>query len=290
MKNYIKLLALLILTSCSTTKQLKTGSQISKDGMLVAQKGIDTYTLLQQQKDIDRSQQDMILILTAPNPAAVHFSDSTGNTIAIQIAPRINAYKSLIAAYQAFGRLTGNDNSADTKTAADALTASYNSVKQLPDLSSGVMSLISTGGTYIMQAIQSGSMKKHNEALSQLTKIYLDLWNSEAPTWDRYIDFVYDTYGRQLRTIPAKNYDMTKVKAGVADQPYTGDAISLALYQEKQYVTVIQQKNTLKKQLADFGKLLTLLNQAHIEFSKDQADTTAAASTLINIETLLQTK
>src|ERR1700748_3381697 len=146
MKNYIKLLALLLLVACSTTKLLQTGSQVSKDGILVAQKGVDTYTLLSQQRDIERTQQDFIRILTMPNPSAKFF-DTTTDVIGKQIAPRINAYKKLITVYQAFGRLTGNDNSADTKTAADALTASYNSIKQLPDVSSGVSGLISMVGS-----------------------------------------------------------------------------------------------------------------------------------------------
>jgi len=290
MKLFFQLLVLLLLTSCSSSKLLlQTGAQASKDGILVCQKGVDTYTLLSQQQAIDQSQQQIILILSVPNPAAINLAENKASPIAKEIAPRINAYKSLLSVYQVFGLLTGSDEPGDTKAAEDALTASYNNIKQLPDLSASVSGFISTAGSAIMKQIQSGSVKKHNEALYELTKAYLALWNDEMPVWQKYLGLVYNRYANQLRTNPAAVYDMAKVKEALTE-PYTGDAVILELFRVKQINDVTQQKAAVEKQLTDFGKALTLLNQAHLDLSKDASVTSDASNTLNTLETLLQTK
>jgi hypothetical protein len=55
MKSVVKIFLLLLLTSCGSAKLLQMGCDASKEGLAVAQKGIDTYTLLGEQKDVDDS-------------------------------------------------------------------------------------------------------------------------------------------------------------------------------------------------------------------------------------------
>ena len=277
----------ILLASCSPSKLLQVGSQASKDGVLVAQKGIDTYTLLGQQADIDLSQQNVITILTAPNPATVPLQETATNPMAKEIAPRIKAYKNLIRAYTVFGTLTGSDNSTDTKTAAAALDSSYNSFSKLPDLSSGASSAITAAAGAIMQAIESGVIKKQSQALADLTKIAANLWVEEEPVWDRYLGLVYDTYARQLKQVPDKYYDTTKLSTAITE-PYTGNVVLLRLYRLDQRNTVIKQKNDIEKTIKDFGTELNLLSLAHAQLAAN--NTVAAQNSLIDLEALLQAK
>ena len=126
MKKILSFLLLLMLGSCGPSKLVPIADRASKDGVLVAQKGIDTYVLLGKQADIDIRQQNIINILTVPDPAALELIVNQANPVAVEIPPRIKAYKSLIEVYRAFGLLAGGTFSDDTKTATTALENSYN--------------------------------------------------------------------------------------------------------------------------------------------------------------------
>jgi len=289
MRSFVKLFLLLILTSCGSSKLVQVGTTVSKEGLEVSQNGIDTYTLLAEQRDIDASQRDIIKILTNPEPDKMALPQTIPEDFSGRINSRIKAYKSLLSVYQAFSLLTDSKYSADTQTATSAVLASYNSIKQLPQLSSGVSSIISGATGLITQSIQAKQIKKHNEILYNLTKVYLDLWNDEVHIWNDYVDRVYNEYVDGLKTVPTKYYDLNKVKDGNTE-PYSDENILLLLYKIKQRNAIIKQKNDLKEQIANFGKALTQLNQAHAELSKDQSNITDVSTSLTNIEILIKAK
>ena len=286
-KNLIVLL--LILTSCGSSKIIELGGQAATKGIEVSQKALDIYTTLGEQKDIDKSQQDQLKILVNPDPSTMNLPDTKVTDFSAQLKPRIGAYKKLLAVYQAFALLTDSKYSDKTKEAISALQDSYDSLNKLPDLPESVSSKLPELGQYLTEAIQAKKIKKHNEILYCLSKIYLELWNKDKDTWDQYIDMVYNSYAEGLNTVESKRYDAGKISDNNND-PYSGDATVILMYRLNVRDGIIKNRNDLKKQLDDFGKALEELVKAHSEIAKEKTDITSVISSINKIEELLKSE
>src|SRR6266536_2567608 len=187
MKKLSKILFIFLLTSCSSSKIIELGGQAASKGIDVSQKGVEIYTILGKQADIDESQQNKVAILTNPNPGTMTLPNKHSRNFVKQLQPRLNAYKSLLNVYQEFNLLTDSKFGDKTKDAASALITSFNSINQLPDLPSAVSSMLPEVSKTISQSIQAKKVKKHNEILLAITNAYLKLWTEEESLWNAYI-------------------------------------------------------------------------------------------------------
>jgi len=109
--------ALLVLTSCASSKIVELGGKAATKGAEVSQKGVDIYTTLANQTGIDKSQQDKVKVLTNPNPGEMTLPDTKAQDFSKQIEPRMKAYKSLTNVYKKFALLTDSKFSDKTQEA-----------------------------------------------------------------------------------------------------------------------------------------------------------------------------
>ncbi|PZU88631.1 MAG: hypothetical protein DI529_05385 [Chryseobacterium sp.] len=287
MKNKIFLILILILTSCASSKIIELGGKASTEGVDVSQKAIDVYSTLSNQRDIDKSQQDKVKVLTNPKPETMNLPNTDSRDFSIQLEPRINAYKSLLKVYKAFALLTDNKYSDKTQEAVNALQDSYNSIDKLPDLSSTVSEKLPSVAKLITEAIQAKQIKKHNEILYGLSQAYLALWNADKPTWNEYIDRIYNDYSEELNTVVSKRYDAKKISQD-NKEPYSDEAIIILMYRLRNRDEIAKQRDDIKKQLNDFGKALEELSRVHSEIAKQKTDVSIVISSINKIEELLK--
>ncbi|MCA0229177.1 MAG: hypothetical protein LCH91_01855 [Bacteroidetes bacterium] len=283
------LLTSLVLTSCASSKIVELGGKASTKGAEVSQKGVDIYTTLANQTGIDKSQQDKVKVLTNPNPAGMALPDTKAQDFSKQIEPRIKAYKSLMNVYKKFALLTDSKFSDKTQEAVSALQDSYNAIEKLPDLPDVVKSKLPEVSKMISQSVQAKKVRVHNQILYNLSQLYLTLWNADLPSWDSYIERVYDDYANSLNTVDPKRYDAKKISQD-NKEPFSDDATVILMYRLRNRDEIMNQKNQLKKELGDFEKALEELTKMHSEIAKEKADLTDITSSINKIEELLKEK
>lgn len=290
MKTLISLLFfLLLLTSCTSSRMISLGGKASSTGTEVAQKALDLYGLLSKQADLDKSQQDKLKVLTHPDPASMKLPDTKVNDFSAQLEPRINAYQSLLATYRAFTLLTDDKLGDRTREALSALQSSYNAVAKLPDLPASVSSRLPEVAGLFTRAIQAKKIKAHNQALFELTQLYLALWKEDQKLWNDYLDRIYDDFATGLNTVDSKRYDAGKIDA-LTKTPYSDPSTIILMYRLDKRDEIIQQKNEIKSQLELFAKALEALNQTHAEIAIDKSSIPDIVDTLNTIDNLLKQK
>jgi hypothetical protein len=180
MKHFLKLLIVVILSSCGTSKKIvELGGKAAVKGTEVSQKALDVFTMLSQQGEIDKSFQDKLKVLTNAEPAKMSLPDTKAPDFSKQIAARVKAYQSLLNTYRTFALLTDGTYSDKTKEAMSALQDSYNAIGKLPDIPQKVSAKLPEVSKGITQAIQAKKIKKHNEVLNHLTDLYVTLWDED---------------------------------------------------------------------------------------------------------------
>lgn len=289
MKHFSKLIIILLLTSCTSTKIIELGERTSIKGAEVSQKALDIYTLLSQQAVIDKSQQDKVKVLINPNPSEMQLPNTKAQDFSKQLAPRINAYQSLLYTYKSFALLTDSKYGDKTQEAATALGESYNSIEKFPDIPSVVSSKLPEVSKIITQAIQTKKIKTHNEILSSLTSLYILLWKQDLKLWNEYIDRIYDDYSTDLNNVDSKRYNAKKISED-SKEPYSDESTVILMYRLDKREEIIKNKNELKKQLNDFTNALEELNKVHVEISKSRTDISAVIKTLNSIDNFLKQK
>ncbi|MDR0801391.1 hypothetical protein [Fluviicola sp.] len=285
-KHLSKLLIVLLLSSCASTKIIELGGKAATTGAEVSQKALDIFTILSQQADIDKSQQDKIKILTHPSPATMTLPDTKTQDFSNQLSARVKAYQNLLNTYKVFTLLTDNKYSDKTQEAVSALQESYNSIEKLPNLPTTVSEKLPEVSKLITQAIQAKKIKAHNQILFSLTQLYIKLWDEDQKIWNDYLDRIYDDYSTGLNTVDSKRYDSKKISE-LSKEPYSDEATIILMYRLEKRDEITRQKNAIKKQLNDFGKSLKELNKVHAEISKSKTDISDVTKMINSIENLL---
>jgi hypothetical protein len=289
MRHLSQILIILLLSSCVSTKIIELGGKASTKGTEVSQKALDIFTLLTQQADIDKSQQDKIKVLTHPSPAAMKLPDTEIQDFSSQLSVRIKAYQSLLNTYKVFTLLTDKKYSNKTQEAVSSLQESYNSIGKLPDLPTAVSEKLPEVSKMITQTMQAKKIKNHNQILFSLTDLYIKLWDEDQKVWNDYVDRIYDDYSIGLNTVDSKKYDSRKI-AELSKLPFGDEATLILMYRLEVRNEIAKQKNEIKKQLNDFGKALKELNKVHAEISKSKTDISDVTNMIKTIENLLNEK
>ncbi|MCD0467859.1 hypothetical protein [Flavobacterium sp. ENC] len=289
MKQSLIILLVLFLTSCSSSKIIELGNATAAKGMDVSQKAQGIYATLSEQSAIDKSQQDEVKVLTHPSPSTMALPDTKAPDFSRQLQPRIQAYQNLFEVYKAFSLLTDPKYSDKTKEAMTALQDSYDAIEKMPDLPSDVKTKLPNVLKMAGEAVQAKEVKKNNEILYVLSEVYLELWNADKPTWNDYIDLIYNSYAEGLNTVDSKRYDVSKISQSNSG-PYSDSATIILMYRLQNRDDIMKQKNDLKKQLDAFGQALQELTKAHAEIARQSTDISAVISSLNKIEELLKDK
>jgi len=289
MKHLSKFLVIVLLSSCASTKIIELGSKATIKGTEVSEKALDIFTLLSQQANIDKSQQDKIKVLTNPDPATMRLPDTKVQDFSKEIAPRVKAYQSLLSTYKAFTLLTDSKYGDKIQESVSALQESYNLIKNLPNLPTTVSTKLPGVSKIITQAIQAKKIKVHNQILFSLTQLYITLWDEDQKIWNDYIDRIYNDYAQSLNSVSSKRYNAKKISEN-SNEPYSDESTVILIYRLDKRDKIIKQKNEIKNQFNDFGKALKELNQVHGEISKSKTNVTDVINMLSSIENLLKQK
>ncbi len=253
MKTLLKIALLLLLVSCSSTKMIDLGNKASTEGINVCQRAIEIYTLLSDQADIDKSQQDRIKVLTNPDPATMTLPDVKTQDFSSIISARIQAYKNLSNTYRAFRLLADDKYSDRTQEAVSALQNSYNSIEKLPNLPEKVSSILPEVSKMITRVVQAKKIKTHNEVMYVLTSVFLVLWNEEEKIWYEYLDRIYNDYATGLNAVDSKTYDVKQITR-LSGEPYTNESIIILMYRLNKRDEIIKHKMILRNNCTTLGR------------------------------------
>jgi hypothetical protein len=148
------LVALVSTTGCLAPKTVRPlGSAIAIKGQQVSSAALDAYSELAKQPAVDRSQQNFIKVATSPNPASINLSTTNAN-MALQLAPRVAAYRVLLNTYATYQTLTDSNFGNQIGSASSSLLASFNALKSIPDVPSSISGVISGLAAEITEAQQ----------------------------------------------------------------------------------------------------------------------------------------
>lgn len=285
----ILIIILFALASCQAPKTVQLGAQVSQTGVEMGEKGIQMYQLLLSQAGIDKRHQERIKILTNPSPATMLFPNDTPRSFGAQIAPRIDAYYSLIEVYRVFSLLSDAKYANRSKEAINALQSSYSKLEKLPDLPDKVKTKLPQVMSALATSIQAKKIKEHNAVLYQLADTYYQLWMADLKSWEEYVDRVYNDYMEPIRGLEMKRYDIKKIAKDL-DEPYGDDAVLVMLFKLQQCDEIMAKRDKIKQQLYAFGSGLRMLADMHAEISKQQTDIELVMSSLNKIVSFLKSK
>lgn len=280
--------ALFFSSGCLAPKNVRSlGSAIALQGKNVSTSALTVYDDLGKQQDVDKSQQDFIKVVTSPNPASPNLPDSKSRPFTKQLQPRVEAYQALLKTYSTFQILTDKSFGDQAKTAADSLFTSYNSIKAVPDLPGIVTSALPSVLGLITEAKQARDIRKHNRALTELCKLYRELWEQDLPIWRDYLNRVYGDFSNGLSSLDASRFDEQRL-AEVVNEPFSKE-INVGLYKIHQRNAAFEKRDTILAKLQLVNQALGQLESAHIELVKAKPSLPDALAALDTIQSLLST-
>jgi hypothetical protein len=282
----VALVLAVFLTGCAARATRSMGAAVALRGQAVADAALKAYESLEQQRAIDKRQQDFIRVLTNPNPNPAALPDAPAPDFKLQLTPRMRAYRGLREAYTAFHQISDTAFGAETKKATAALTESLSNLKAIGDLPPTVSNALAGLSDLVMQALQAGEIRKHNRLLLQITERYRLLWEADLPIWRDYVRRVYKDYADPIGSLPADKFDARAVGDLVKDP--VAAPLKIQLYKLQLRDTARVKADELDTRLRDVGRALQLLENAHAELAKERPSIVDATELVDAIRGLLE--
>lgn len=279
-------LMLLLIHGCFTPKNVRTlGSAVAIKGKDVSSTALSAYSELAKQPDIDKAQQDFVKVVTSPNPTSANLPNTESKPFTKQLQPRIAAYKALLNTYSTFQILTDKDYGAQATTASSSLLSSFNALKSVPDLPDSVTTALPSLTGIITEAQRAKDIRKHNRALTQLSKAYGLLWQDDLPVWQDYLNRIYQDYAQGLSTLDAQRFNETSL-AAFLKEPFSKD-INVGLYKIQRRNAAYAERDAILDKLRRVNQAFTQLESAHAELAKAQPNLIDALAALDSIDGIL---
>jgi hypothetical protein len=280
-------LALAILVSgCAAKSTRSMGAAIALRGQAVADAALKAYEALEQQQAIDKRQQDFIRVITNPNPNPSTLPDAPAPDFKLQLVPRMRAYRALRDTYTAFHQISDTAFGAEAKKATAALTDSLSNLKAIGDLPPSVSGALAGLSEVVVQAVQAGEIRKHNQLLWQLSERYRLLWDADLPIWRDYVRRVYNDYADPIAGVPGERFDPKAI--GDAVKEPVAAAFKVQLYKLQLRDAARAKTEELEARLRDVGRALQLLEDAHAELAKERPSLVDATELIDTIRGVLE--
>jgi hypothetical protein len=276
------LILLLVFTSaCDPGAVRQVGARVALRGQESCDAALEVYSKVDAAADTDKMQQDLITVLTRPAQSKLPLPDKPRVSFEAQLGPRIKAYKALRKAYATLHRLSDPAFSDQTKEAADALTASINALRGVPDLPAPVSALLPTLAGFVVGQIQAKEIKKHNLALYHLAQAYNSLWENDKPIWERHIARVHTDYSAAIESLTPEQFDEARLRDTVKE-PF-GKPYLVSLYKLRKRDESRARQQELQTGLDEVSRAFATLARAHKELASQKPSLADVLSMLESI-------
>jgi hypothetical protein len=261
-------IALALSSGCAPRTTRTLGAAAAVKGQAVADAALRSYEVIEQQQAVDKHQQDLVKILTAPNPSVPALPDSPAPDFAVQLEPRVAAYRALREAYVLFQRLADPGYSEQASRAAEALTTSINSLNGIRDLPGGASTTAKKLTELAVGAVQAGKIREHNRILLSICEAYRELWEAELPVWRDYYDRIYKDFADPISNLSLDRFD-AKAVDGVVKEPFA-PPLRVQIYKLQMRDGARQRAAEIEAQLVSVGRAFRLLESVHAELAKQK--------------------
>jgi hypothetical protein len=261
------------------------GTAVALQGQELTDAALDSYNSLEQQKSIDKSQQDFIKIVTSPNPAYT-LPDAKPRDFSLQLTKRVEAYQELRKVYEAFQRISEPSFADQTKNATESLLSSIEGLGNISDRPSSVTNLLPTLSALHIETIQAAKIREHNAILLKLCESYQELWVQEIPVWKKYLGEVYKDYADGLTSLDPARFEEKRLNE-IVKEPFTKD-INIGLYKLQKRNISEAKRQELEAKLDSVTRAFKLLCAVHSELAKENPSLADAIYTLDLIQSILK--
>jgi len=258
------LLALIALFShCSTSRNtVKLGNKVAQSGSALVAQVLKSYDLIAQLSTVDKKQQDLIRLLSYPNPAAMQLPDTRGRSLKY-LPPKIAAFQSLKLVYAHYEELSDAASKDQINAASAALVASYVAITQLPAIPTSVQQMIPEGAADLTLGNQANKVREQNEAIRKLTSAYFEVWKKDVAPFKAYANRIYKDYYDAVLALPNSRFNPAAIQQ-YTGTPYRGDynVISYKMKVRDDALGAIDNVNQTLDQTTDaFQQLIAAHNE-----------------------------
>jgi len=201
---------------------------------------------------------------------------------------RVAAFKALRETYAQFQALSETKFGDQSQTAAEKLTASFATFKEVPQMPESVARAIPLIEKQVTEAKQSRDIARLNNALQRLSDGYRLLWEEDEKTWKEYVARVYADFSSAYMGVEQNRFNIAQI-AAASNEPYVDD-VKFALFKLNRRKESQQQQQLLLDKLHHVSEAFLRLNRAHVELTKQNPNWDDVVAQLESIQTLLEKK
>ncbi|MEW6161847.1 MAG: hypothetical protein AB1606_00775 [Nitrospirota bacterium] len=276
----------ILINGCASQSSVRNlGVAVVLQGQALTDAALESYSILYQQKSIDKSQQDFIKIVTSPKPAFT-LPDTQPKDFSLQLNPRVKAYQELRKVYEAFHRISDLSFADQTKNATESLHKSIRSLKDIPDLPSPVSNIFPKLSALMIETIQAAEIRKHNAILLEFCKAYRELWEQDIPLWKDYLERVYKDYADGLISLNPTSFD-EKQLSEIVKEPFSKE-IKVGLYKLQKRGISEAKRQEIEAKLDSITRAFGFLAAAHSELAKEEPSLTDLMYIVDSIQSILK--
>ena len=244
------LLLILVVQGCSTPRTVPLGGAVARAGIDVSQSAIDEYGRIDQLADIAAERELMQKAVVLPAGSTMVLQPAPPRRFADALTARRSAFRSLGDAYEAYNQLSDTAFSADAQAASTKLVdaaGALSAAAKVPVPGGEALDKLPALAGFAVGQLQAGQIKEQNAALAKLAAAASELWDHDQPTFERYIDTVFDGLPKTIADLPTSAFDM-KTVAELSAEPYAPD-VKLRLYKVQQFRLATDEKTQAKEGL-----------------------------------------
>ncbi len=271
---------LLCWTACAARSEVnRLGTSLAIQGQQVCDAALQGYRALEEHQRTDERQQELVRILTHPQPDALKprpRSDAPG--FDEQIRVRVRAFRKLREAYLHLQRLSGDETGEGVEQASRSVLESAQALRGVAGLSSQLTERISELSGRLAESLKARHVRRRNAAFLELLRAYRQLWEADLPIWRDFLDRVQTDFADGLASVPSSRFD-SKQLTKILKEPFAVE-VQVALYKRDLRFRSAQQAKQLRDRLEAVSGALRALESAHLELSKQKPSFTEALQTL----------
>lgn len=267
-KQTILILFALIAFSFSCTKQKQKNETVflSENGILLANKAIDTYSILNKSLRTQVYDNETIRILNDPSPSTYIMQMGTINTKLInnnikkQSAFRL--FKKAFSAYNLFLDKNFDYSSSNLQNKIYAATTALDSFN---------FNNYFTDRVQLLKKQVSGTRFNEKQAILELSLLYADLWNTDLEKMYLLFEADLENYKKGINEINNSLFNKQKV-ANLVDMPYNNNEVLVNLYKLQLVKEKEQKTEKLTELLQNVSKAFEYLSDLSAEIAKKRKD------------------
>lgn len=285
---------LLLTISCDETQVKNLGSKVGLRGQDVGNSAVTALQKLAAYERIDYARRRKINIAVQPKEIFTLPQEKLNAYLEVKhyfpdvaVSERIQLYRQLAKAYLALQKLSEGEFGKDSEEAVTAFNTSLSAIKAAPKLPSNASAFLAGVTGFIVNKKQAGDVRRANLNLYSLIRAHRELWEADRPLWEAYLKRVKGSYINNLRSIPAKNFDMEKLRKEV-NQPYKDDEYIVQMYKNQEEAKVDDEIAELENYFDIVDQAFLQLEKGHIELSKQKPSYLDAIAELDRITTIVE--